>query len=551
MRDFGAKPEVADSSVQIQAALNCGAAEVTLGDASFYRAAVDIPAGVTLRTDGARLKPVASSTATHMVRTAGAGASLRGVVLDFSGDTGLLGGELAVQIRHDYASIDNCQFLGNGYRWGVLIQAAGVGTCHHPSITRNRFDGTCYGVFKQGSTGTAASNIEIVGNRFKGIRRGDAIELNVGGDFGHVIERNWIEDVTINGAANAGLGIGVAGDGVDLDDLDTFQQAFSITGNVVVNCEAELIHVEVGAYFVIERNTLEQRDAFAGTAKAIATYGCRYGNIKHNAIRDCDTGIYDDPAVVEGGYIPSTTGQIIESNHISGCTTRGILSGVSGERRTVSVRKNVVRDCAIGIEQNGAAAVIFDDNQINDCPIPMKIDMAPVVKGALAATYSRILHATNNKAYSRGLPQPLDNVVANIGAATIYERGNNFLIADGSDIADHHLPGDIVIDDGTPKVCLTPGWTQNAVDTYYFTATATNDYIVITSPGDPAVAFKVGQMLSLPGVGPAGATLKAYIQRLYVATSQYRIELSSTISTSVGSSTAITLGQLATYATLD
>jgi hypothetical protein len=124
---------------------------------------------------------------------------------------------------------------------------------------------------------------------------------------------------------------------------------------------------------------------------------------------------------------------------------------------------------------------------------------------------------------------------------------NNFVVGGGPTINDYHKVGDVVKDGSATKICTAPGWTKKDALTYYFTATAANDYVVITSPGDPAAGLVVGQKISLPGAGTAGGTLTAIIRRLYVASAQYRILLSTPVVTSVASSTALSLEQTATY----
>ena len=225
---------------------------------------------------------------------------------------------------------------------------------------------------------------------------------------------------------------------------------------------------------------------------------------------------------------------------------RGIWAGAAGEDVWTTVRGNVVVGASNGIEVSGGAIFYLRDNDVHDSTAPFVFNLG--AKAAIGATYTKILHVENCHAYKNGLPQPLDNTLTDVNGTVVIQRRNNFVLtaAGDTDPQDWHQPGDIVNDAGTWKLVTDPGYTPKVATAYTFICTAGNDYVVCNSPGNPSGKFKVGQKVSLPGAGPGGATLTAYIRQFYIASSEYRIKLDTTVSTTVTASTAIGLAQTAT-----
>lgn len=417
---------VTDDSTALQNALDSGAQCVDLGSTGTFRAQVTVPAGVTLRGDGAALIPAApSATNTAVVRTGGDGARIVGVRFDASDDAGLIGGESCLIVGHSSVEVQSCQFIGNGFRYGVRIRSAIGGPCDEVTIADNRFDTTSYAVFKDGSNGTGANRLVVRDNRFVNIRRGDAIEINLGADVGTTITGNNIDGVFVDGVAAAGLGIGVAGP----DTYDTVEGlvhgAFLIANNVVRNTEGEAIHVEAAARFRIVNNILGQGGALSGTGYGVSVYGGLGGVIKDNTITGFETGIIDDLGVNDGSYAVSTGDMVIRHNLIRGCG-RGIHEGVSGTNRDATVAANDVHDCGTGIDYTGNGIVIITDNIVKGCDLPYSIDANPTSRSGITST-TRVVRLLRNQAYTAdGADQAASNTYANTAGATVTASGNNF-----------------------------------------------------------------------------------------------------------------------------
>lgn len=546
VRDFRARPGDPDSSAEIQAALDSGASEITLGDTGFYRAAVTIPAGVTLTTSGAILKPVPSVTARYVVQTGGVGARLLGVTIDASGDTGLLGGELAVQIRHAQARVSRCAFLATGYRYGVYIAAIGVGNCDNGEISDCEFLGTGAGIFKNG-VDTSASWFRYLRNRLVGIARGDAIELNVGADVGFVVEDNIVDGVTANGLPNAGIGIGIAGGSYGGPESDQ-DRYFRVAGNTVRNTESAAIHVEACNRGRVTGNTV-LRDSGAPAGVGIEIFGSTRMKVTANEATGFAVGIRNELGSNSGAWILSSDKIVIADNDLDSCTL-GVQDGTAGYRKTARIVRNRFVDCDTGIQVFGGAHHSVIGNQFADCPIPLALDLAPTTKGSVNAVTSS-LFAASNTATAGGLPQSYGCTLINASVATVREHDNTFWLGTTSTKYDFHEPGDIVDDAGAKLLCTVAGQQQKNGGTYQVTAIAGNSYLKVVSPaGDPNAGLVVGHAISVPGIGPGGATVKAVIRRIYAAAPDYRLDIDSVVATTVTSAATIALVEISSFVTV-
>lgn len=530
-------PSGASDTATLQALLDGLPANGTLRlrKGETYLANLSVPAGRTLDGDGATVKPATNATP-YIVTSGGAGARVRNIRFDFTADDGLAGGDSAVLIGHAQVEVRGCTFLGNGYRYGILVQHATGGSCDEAVIRENAFDTTSYGVLKQGGNGTTFHRGDISNNRFTTIMRGDAIELNIGADVGFRVCDNIIDGVTANGVTNAGFGIGIAGGSYGGAE-STLSRDFTVSGNQVSNVEAQAIHIEACARGQVAHNVAWQESTLVGTGTGVAVYGCTDTTVEGNHVRDFSFGIRDDLGSSAGSFVASTNNTVTRSNRVEGCTT-GIYSGVAGENKRADVVGNLVESCTTGIKHEGAAAVYLLDNRVVETTTPFYIDMAPGSKAAVAAAYTRLLHVDGNRTYFKGLPQAKSNNIVSTSGASVFEGDNTFTLGSApTDKRDYHTPGDIILDGTTPYVCTAAGWTKATAASHFVTATVGNDYLVDVT-GDPSAVFKVGQRVTVAGAGAGGSTLTGTIRQMYVGGgSEYRIQLDTTVGTTVGSTT--------------
>jgi len=548
VRDFLAVAGASDSSAQIQAALDSGATEVTLGNTGIYRAAVTVPAGVTLLSSGAKLRPLPSATATYVIMTGGAGATIQGVAFDGTADSNLIGGELFILIQHASARILRCQFAGNGYRYGVKVQASS-GSCDDGEISDNVFTGTGAAIFKHDAN-TTGNRFRYNRNRFMNIARGDAIEINLGNDVGFEILDNVIDGVTGNGLPNAGIGIGIAGSGAYGGPESGQNRHFRVARNWIRNTEKACIHIEVCARGSVTDNTVIREDGVSTGRVGIEMYGSTRVKIARNAANGFQTGIRSEIGSSGGTYLVSSDKNRIEDNDVDDCSI-GIYDGTARTRRSARVANNRITGCDTGLHLYGGADFTVVDNRISDCPLPMNLDLEPAAKGAVNSTSGTLLIERNIITVA-GLPLAYGVAMPALTNTVIRERGNSFWLGSGpGNKYDYHQPGDIVADGTDQLVCLTPGWRQKNALGYFMTAIAGNNFVKVSgAAGDPIAGFAVGQVIVLPGMGPAGADMTATIRRIYIAAPDYRLEIDGIIGTTVSVATAINLLQTATYGLL-
>lgn len=331
--------------------------------------------------------------APYLVATGGPGATIENVTFDTRTDSGLNGGESTILVRHDDTTVTGCAVQGSGFRFGVGF-AEQATPIRNTSIANCAFTQTAYGVLKNN---TPTVNLTIRDCAFTDIRRGDAIELNVGGDTNALITGNTINGVSSGGLTNAGIGIGVAGVGSYGQPIDGMSTAVTVTGNTVHGCENEGIHFEVMRDSTISSNTVT---GAGSTRRGIVTYGSVRIRIADNTVRDCNVvGVLDCLGVTASTYIKSTTGTLVDRNDISGCPT-GIKSIVAGQDATTDLTRNTVMSCVDGIVHEGSATVSVTDNTVIDYSgSPFVVNLSAADTSTLTSTAKSLIF-TGNTAYT-------------------------------------------------------------------------------------------------------------------------------------------------------
>lgn len=304
---FGAQVAPADSSAQIQAALNSGASVVTLGETGVYRASVTIPANVTLESDGATMTAVGGAA---VATTGGNHAVIRNVAID----TSTVAGHHTVRLQHSDTKASNVTITGDGFRYGVLIERQGQ-RLFNVTVEDSHITGTSYGILRQI---TDLESARITGNTFRNIRRGDAIELNVGNDSDVQVTGNDVDGVFMDGTGYGGIGIGIAGSGEYGEPL--LGHNYLVSGNTVKNSESENIHFEKVRDSTVTGNTVEQTGAQSGVG--IVHYGCTGMTVTGNTINNVAIGQWEGWGVINSTYIePPAGGPNTWSNTVTNVNT--------------------------------------------------------------------------------------------------------------------------------------------------------------------------------------------------------------------------------------
>lgn len=344
-----------DQSPALQRLLNSGADVVDLGREGRIKASVTVPANVTLRSSGAVLTPVPGSR--HVVATSGEGVSLQGIIIDGSEPISR-GATTALVISHSKATVSDVHVKGNGHMYGLTTSKSGP--LEDITVKRSFFEGTSYGILK---TRVETKRFTIENNNFTRMLRGDAIELNAGGDTDLVIRGNSVSGVRSGGNLNAGIGIGVAGEGDYGRLVSQMSMGCRIVDNSLSDIEGEAIHLEVMSACLIEGNRITGGPAEA-TKGGIALYGSAGNTVANNSIIRVQTGIRDSLGVRDGRFVASASGNRHVNNSISKCAT-AIESFVSGEGAALTATGNVVDGCTNGIRHAGSAHVRLTDNTIS------------------------------------------------------------------------------------------------------------------------------------------------------------------------------------------
>ncbi|MGG6380027.1 right-handed parallel beta-helix repeat-containing protein [Paenarthrobacter sp. NEAU-H11] len=421
--DFGASA-TADSASAFVAA-SSSSKTIRLRPGATYRIASEavLQPGTVLEGNGATIQLLLQG---HV--TASDNCTIKNISFVTGNTVGFVGGERAVTVRGSNVLIECCQFIGQNYRHGVVIERPNGGSCDNCTIRHNKFSNIGYGILKQGgpiANPCTAHFLAIHDNTFKTVRRGDAIELNAGADHDILIASNIIDDVTAGTLNYAGFGIAVAGlSGYSSPEADRLRRCL-ITNNIVTNVERTAIHAEVAARIEIRNNHIEQTATnYEKIGTGIAIYGSINCTIQSNSIYNFNTGILDGIGYINGENIISTDKNRIRDNDITYCIV-GISEGVAGEGKTAHVERNTLTSCTTGIKQFGAASgVYYTANTLVACSTALNIDANPAAKLSVAANNRRI-NLKDNQIFTLDSSNP-SNVFSNLFGTTVTGDGNNF-----------------------------------------------------------------------------------------------------------------------------
>ena len=336
-RAFGSLQEALDAAKPQQTVLVPARATPYTVDS-----AIRVPEGVTLLLD-ATLRLTSSGS----IELDSSGAALRGGrVL-----VGAWGPAWGVRIGADGVVIDGTTFTGSARTSVVAIQKkpnpSASGTITGGSIRNCAFSDTQYAVLKHG-TGTIVNHFKVQDNEFKDIVGGDAIEWNEGGGVGVVISGNTIDGVRRGEIANAGIAIGLAGNGAGSTDL--VHRSFVVANNTIVGAH-EGIHVEAGCRnFLITGNVVSNTTATrALTGAGVQVWGCDGFDILDNLVTDSVIGV----GVAEQGA------DFARDFKIAGNTARRCSTGydisASGLDVPVTLHGNEATGCRTGYKITGNA----------------------------------------------------------------------------------------------------------------------------------------------------------------------------------------------------
>lgn len=376
------------TGAEIQALLDGPATSVDIGPTGVIQASLTVPAGKTLYSTGAVIStPFGAGWA---VRTGGDNATITAVSVDATGDNGMVGGESAFLIRHSGATVQDCSVIASGFRYGVGFTASA--TLSGVKILRNTFHTTGYGILKDN---IYTVDLLISGNTFTNVRRGDAIELNVGGETGTVVSDNIISGVYQDGVTNAGLGIGIAGgESYNATTSEITATNATITGNTLTGVEYEAIHLEKTKNCSVTNNHVTM--VTSGTnGVGIVCYGVRNSTVSGNTVSNANIGIWDGLGVENSTYVGASDANVYANNTVSDSTI-GINSNTAGEATTITINNNTITGCAAGIEHSGAASVAIKDNTVKAAQAPYSVDLRPSYSYNLGST-TRSLIFTGNK----------------------------------------------------------------------------------------------------------------------------------------------------------
>lgn len=379
-----------DQSAALQRLLNSGALTVSLGNSGTVRASVVVPAGVTLISTGATLTPPPG--ARYVVASGGDGAKMVDLRINATIESSLVGGETGILVRHSAVVVRGLVMQGNGFRYGVSLESAGE-TLRDVSLTDSSLTSTSYGVYKNN---LPTQRLRIERNRFTDIQRGDAIELNMGGDPGVVIADNVISGVSSGSVIHAGLGIGIAGVGSYGQPESQMSSGCTIERNNLAGVEMEAIHLEVMAGCRISQNRIS--GSSTRTQVGIALYGSVSNVIDGNAISGAGTGIFDALGVSGGQYIKSSNNNRVTNNSVSSADS-GIRSMVTGDGTTFTATGNTLSGCSRGLVHEGSSQVVVTNNTVRDSVTPYTVDLLPNFAWPLG-TSTRSLAFTGNSAYT-------------------------------------------------------------------------------------------------------------------------------------------------------
>lgn len=375
LADFGpAGDGSTDDTTAVSNALNSGAKEVLVTPGTFKISDVDLPAGVTLRGAGGKIKFTLGSTASGI--DCASESKIVDVVFDVGGSDSL-GTSAAIDIEGTDVQIVGCHFEGetgagsSNNKVNYTIRFSNTADCSRALIAHNTFKNTFFGIIRQLGTTGLASHSRIIGNTFSGVDKGDAIEINIGKDVGFVILGNTIDDVSADGVSNAGIAIGIAGDATSGNGEDDEARRFIIANNYVNNSIMG-IHVEGCNNFLIQGNAVSNVTGGTGSEGGIQCWGCSEFTIQGNHTFGND---------IAGIKVAAESTDDSFSVAISGNTCvddpRGIhvVSDETGE--TVSITGNTIINASVGgIVGTGTADWAISGNVTQGCGTAYILNMS-------------------------------------------------------------------------------------------------------------------------------------------------------------------------------
>ena len=397
----------ADQTASLQKLLDSGVRSVNLGNSGRIRACVVVPAGVTLISEGAVLTPVPGGR--YIVASGGEGARMVNLRIDATIEFGLVGGETGVSVRHSGVAIQGLNMQANGFRYGVSLEGSGQ-VLKDVAVTDSAFMGTSYGIYKNN---IPTQGLQILRDKFTAIVRGDAVELNMGGDPDSVIADNTIAGVAAGGIMHAGMGIGIAGNGSYGQPESQLSSGCKVLRNTISGVETEAIHLEVMAGCQIAGNNISGAGA-SQTQTGIAFYGSVNNSIDSNVVAGVDVGIFDALGVSAGQYVRSSNGNRVTNNIVSAASV-GIRSMVTGDRTTFAATGNRVTGAAKGIAHAGASQVTLSNNVVKNSIAPYAVDLLPDFAWPLG-TATRSLTFVGNSAYT-ALVKSTTNILSLVNAS--------------------------------------------------------------------------------------------------------------------------------------
>lgn len=270
----------------------------------------------------------------------------------------------AVRIGKDNCVIEGVDFRGSARTSAVSIRydltPSAAGTITGGSIRNCTFEDTQYAVLKEG-TETVVNHFQVQGNSFRNIRGGDAIEWNEGGGVGVLISDNTIANVAEGDVENAGIAIGLAGNGTSRTS-ESAHRAFVVANNSIIGAH-EGIHVEAGCNdFLVANNFISDLTATRTlTGAGVQIWGCDRFDVLNNVVSEAVIGV----AVAEQGS--DFSGDFKVAGNTSRECTIGHSIAVSSTEKSVTLQYNEATKCEVGYDIKGCAEWVIKDNNSHAC----------------------------------------------------------------------------------------------------------------------------------------------------------------------------------------
>lgn len=367
-----ADPTTWDWTPALQAALSSGALYVEI-TTEIRIGLVSVPSRCTLVGAGGKIKFILGTTPSGINLTNY--SALVGLRVDVSGPDSL-GTSAAVNINGKYAKILGCSFegetapLATDNKLNYTIRISNTNDCSDCVISNNLFLNTRWGIIRQLGNPGYSANLKVIGNTFSGITRGDAIQLNVGNDIGHVIANNTFNNISDNGITNAGMAIGIAGDDALSGPAGDETRRFIIAGNTV-NTAVMGIHVEGCNNFSITDNNVFGVTGGTGSEGGITCYGCDNFVVAGNhTTGNSFGGIRISPESTDLSYSATLAG------NSSSAEPRAIFVQSNESGKLITISGNTALGSTVGgINCTGGANWSLVGNSMHECAFPLILDM--------------------------------------------------------------------------------------------------------------------------------------------------------------------------------